>query len=61
MWTPQLLIFGRKFLDYIARDHEACDIYNMDKTGLFFRALPDNLMKGCDCVGGRKSKKRVMC
>ena len=48
-------------LPNITRDYEARDIYNMDETGLFFRALPDKslVVKGSDCAGGKKSKERL--
>ena len=37
------------------------DIYNLDETGLFFHALPDKslVVKGSNCAGGKKSKKRL--
>ena len=37
------------------------DIYNMDETGLFFRALPEKSLreKGDSCAGGKKSKDRI--
>ena len=36
------------------------DIWNMDKTGLFWKALPDRGfgVKGKQCMGGKKSKQR---
>ena len=42
------------------------DVFNMDETGVFFRALPDKtlVVKGQDCKGGKRSKERitvVMC
>ena len=48
------------FLDLI-KDYEPRDIFNMDDTGLFFRALPDktSTVKGADCAGGKKSKERL--
>ena len=41
--------------------YEPCDIYNMDETGLFYRALPDRSLtvKGQDCKGGKRSKERI--
>ena len=37
------------------------DIWNMDETGCFWKALPDKGfgMKGKQCKGGKKSKQRV--
>ena len=45
----------------IIKDYEPEEIYNMDETGLFFRALPDKTLtvKGADCDGGKKSKERL--
>ena len=41
--------------------YDARDIYNMDETGVVFRALPDCslVIKGSDCTGGNKSKDRI--
>jgi hypothetical protein len=48
-------------LSDIIEGYSARDIYNMDETGLFFRALPDKTLsvKGEDCKGGKKSKERI--
>lgn len=37
------------------------DIFNMDETGLFYRALPDKSLniRGTDCKGGKISKERL--
>ncbi|XP_054629702.1 tigger transposable element-derived protein 4-like [Dunckerocampus dactyliophorus] len=37
------------------------DIYNMDETGLFYRASIDSTLhfKGTDCSGGKRSKERI--
>ena len=37
------------------------DIYNMDETGLFYRALPDRTLdiKGQECTSGKKVKERI--
>ena len=37
------------------------NIFNMDETGLLFRALPDKTLavRGSDCAGGKKSKERL--
>ena len=41
--------------------YEPRNIYNMDETGLFYRALPDKTLrvKGEACSGGKKSKDRI--
>nr|XP_054762028.1 tigger transposable element-derived protein 4-like [Lytechinus pictus] len=38
--------------------YELRDIFNMDETGLFFKALVDSTLhfKGSDCSGGKRSK-----
>ena len=48
-------------LPTITKDFALADIYNMDETGLFFRALPDKTLtaRGADCAGGKKSKDRL--
>jgi hypothetical protein len=40
-----------------------CDIYNVDETGLFWKALPvHTLASKNECVsGGKLSKERVTC
>jgi len=37
------------------------DILNLDKTGVFFKALPDRgfSVKGKECKGGKKSKQHI--
>ena len=37
------------------------DIYNMDKSGIFFRALPEKTLKEkeAECKGGKRSKKQI--
>ena len=37
------------------------DIYNMDESGMFYRALPDKTLKerNTECKGGKKSKERI--
>ena len=54
-----------KLLELIS-GYERKDVYNMDETGVFYRALPDKTLsvKGQDCKGGKRSKERitvVMC
>ena len=48
---------GRKGYQEYKRE----DIYNLDETGCFWRALPDKGFgeKGKKCQGGKKSKQRV--
>ncbi len=37
------------------------DVWNMDETGVFWRALPDSGFRriGKECKGGKKSKQRI--
>lgn len=51
----------KKKLPNIHDGYPPKDIFNMDETGLFFRALPDRTLavKGSDCSGGKKSKERL--
>ncbi len=48
-------------LPELVRGYSKNDIWNMDETGLFFRALPDHgfAQKSRSCMGGKKSKQRV--
>ena len=44
----------------ITAGYTTCDIYNMDKSKIFFRALPDTFReKGTKCKGGKKLKDRI--
>ena len=47
-------------LPEILRGYDAEDIYNLDETGCFWKALPDHgfVQKGGQCKGGKKSKQR---
>ncbi len=47
-------------LPELVRGYSKNDIWNMDETGLFFRALPDHgfAHKSHSCKGGKKSKQR---
>ncbi len=47
-------------LPEIVANYSADDIWNMDETGLFWKALPDSGFgsKGKECKGGKKSKDR---
>ena len=51
----------RDRLPEICSGYEARNIWNMDETGLVFRALPDRTLcvRGSDCAGGKKSKERL--
>ena len=48
-------------LPELCRGYSRNDIFNMDETGLFFRALPDRTLsiRGEDCHGGKRSKERL--
>ena len=41
--------------------YNPCDIFKMDKTGLFFRTTEDKTLhqKGQECSGGKKAKMRL--
>ena len=45
----------------IIKDYDLKNIYNMDETGVFYRALPDKSLsvRGQACSGGKKSKDRL--
>ena len=47
-------------LPEILRGYAKEDIYNLDETGCFWKALPDKgfAQKGMQCKGGKKSKQR---
>ena len=48
-------------LPEIIAGYDKDNIWNMDETGVFFKALPDRGfgVKGKECRGGKKSKQRV--
>ena len=48
-------------LPEICRGYKLEDIWNMDESGCFFRALPDRCLseKGRRCKGGKHSKVRM--
>ena len=48
-------------LHEIVEGYKAEDIWNMDETGCFWKALPDKglAQKGKSCKGGKKSKQRI--
>jgi hypothetical protein len=45
----------------LIENYEACDVFNMDETGIFFRATSEQTYKekGKECVGGKFSKERL--
>ena len=47
----------------ILQGWEPENIWNMDETGQFFRALPNKSLadSSCTCTGGKKSKERLTC
>ena len=48
-------------LSAITAGYELRDVWNLDETGCFFRALPDKSLseKAKECKGGKKSKERL--
>ena len=48
-------------LSEIVEGYEKEDVWNMDETGIFWRALPDRGFgqKSRSCKGGKKSKQRI--
>ncbi|XP_035680164.1 tigger transposable element-derived protein 4-like [Branchiostoma floridae] len=48
-------------LPQICEGYDARDIFNMDESGLYYRASTDKTLyaKGDDCSGGKRSKDRV--
>ena len=53
-WQQQVL---RPLLGQFSAD----DVFNLDKTGLFWQLLPNKTMafRGERCTGGKKSKQRI--
>ena len=51
----------RRCLESVCKGYQLRDIFNADKTGLFYRALPTKSMKvkGEEARGGKKSKERI--
>ena len=51
----------KECLPEIVQGYEKDDIWNMDETGLFWRALPDKGFgqKSKQCKGGKKTKQRL--
>lgn len=52
-WKSRLSVITSGYCD--------SDIYNMDETGLFFKAIPDKTLtvKGDQCKGGKMAKQRL--
>ena len=50
-----------KKLPEICEGYEPKDIFNMDETGVFYRAGTRStfVVKGSDCAGGKRSKERI--
>ena len=43
------------------KNYKACDIFNAEETGLFYKLMPNKTLqlKGEKCHGGKKSKERL--
>ena len=48
-------------LGNLIQDHKTKDVLNVDRTGIFFKLLPEKTLvfKGDECSGGKKSKERI--
>ena len=48
-------------LESICEGYQPCDIFNVDETGLFYRAFPNKSLavRGSQCKGGKNSKERL--
>ena len=48
-------------LSMIMKEYTPDHIYNANKTGIFFRCMPDKMLefKNIDCQGGKQSKERI--
>ena len=48
-------------LPSLVEGYDERDIYNLDESGLFWKAASDKTLapKGSDCAGGKRSKKRI--
>ena len=58
--SVELVTDWKSRLPLIVSGYDSADIFNIDETGLFFRALPDKtLIKEKDCKGGKKLKERI--
>ncbi len=52
----------KEHLQEIIQGYVKDDIWNMDETGVFWKALPDRGfgVKGKECKGGKKCKQRII-
>lgn len=48
-----------KELQRICDEYQLQDIYNMDETGLFWKAMPDRTLSSETLVGGKRAKSRI--
>ena len=48
-------------IPHICKEFEPANIFNLDETGMFYRALPTKslVLKGDQCKGGKKAKERI--
>ena len=59
--SQSLLEWQQQVLQPLLGQFYADDVFNLDKTGLFWRLLPNKTMsfRGERCTGGKKSKQRI--
>ena len=59
--SQSLLEWQQQVLWPLLRQFSADDIFNLDKTGLFWQLLPNKTIafRGEQCTGGKKSKQRI--
>lgn len=50
---------GLKDLRLLCDQYESRDIYNMDETGLFWKAMPDRTLASEALAGGKRAKSRI--
>ena len=57
----ETVVSWKERLPELLRGYKKEDIYNVDETGCFWRALPDHGFgeKGKKCKGGKRSKERI--
>lgn len=48
-----------KKLHLICEEYNLRDIYNMDETGLFWKAMPDRTLSSETVIGGKRAKSRI--
>ena len=58
---PEVVEEWRGKLVDLCQGYDPQDIWNMDETGLVYRAVPDRTLavKGEECTGGKRSKERI--